>query len=225
MEAVKIYRDFYDKVKEFNTAMGQAVDKPMTYDLARLRLNLIDEEMRELEVECSYAVKDIEDEGGVSRRTIMNLIKELADLEYVAAGFNVTFGIPLKPYVNNDYDFGESRKYRFTKTSINENMIEVRDAVNDVHEVVKKYLYEKEYGNNKHSSEYWENAFSKASVNLTMAITLFALYNNIDLPEVFDEVHKSNMSKLGDDGKPIYRKDGKVIKGPNYKKPNLERFV
>lgn len=41
----------------------------------------------------------------------------------------------------------------------------------------------------------------------------------------FDEVHRSNMSKLGEDGKPIYREDGKVLKGPNYFKPNLEQFL
>lgn len=39
------------------------------------------------------------------------------------------------------------------------------------------------------------------------------------LPELFDAVHKSNMSKLGPDGKPMYREDGKVIKGPNFKPP------
>jgi predicted HAD superfamily Cof-like phosphohydrolase len=39
------------------------------------------------------------------------------------------------------------------------------------------------------------------------------------LPELFDAVHKSNMSKLGPDGKPIYREDGKVMKGPNFKPP------
>ena len=42
------------------------------------------------------------------------------------------------------------------------------------------------------------------------------------LDEALDRVHKSNMSKLGEDGKPIYREDGKVLKGPNYKPPNLE---
>lgn len=46
----------------------------------------------------------------------------------------------------------------------------------------------------------------------------------LPLEEVFEEVHKSNMSKLGDDGKPIYREDGKVLKGPNYKPPELEKF-
>lgn len=45
------------------------------------------------------------------------------------------------------------------------------------------------------------------------------------LPALFDEVHQSNMSKLGEDGKPIYREDGKVMKGPNYKKPNLKSIV
>lgn len=45
------------------------------------------------------------------------------------------------------------------------------------------------------------------------------------LPALFDEVHESNMSKLGEDGKPIYREDGKVMKGPNYKKPNLKSIV
>ena len=42
------------------------------------------------------------------------------------------------------------------------------------------------------------------------------------LDEALDRVHKSNMSKLGDDGHPIYREDGKVLKGPNYKPPTLE---
>lgn len=43
--------------------------------------------------------------------------------------------------------------------------------------------------------------------------------------EGFKEVHRSNMSKLGEDGKPIYREDGKVIKGPNYFKPDLNKIL
>lgn len=42
---------------------------------------------------------------------------------------------------------------------------------------------------------------------------------------VFDEIQRSNMSKLGSDGKPIYREDGKVLKGPNYFKPNFEEIL
>ena len=47
----------------------------------------------------------------------------------------------------------------------------------------------------------------------------------VDLDKCFDEVQKSNMSKLGDDGKPIYNEAGKVMKGPNYFKPNLSKFL
>ena len=47
----------------------------------------------------------------------------------------------------------------------------------------------------------------------------------INLDKCFEEVQNSNMSKLGLDGKPIYNDKGKVLKGPNYFKPNLEKFV
>ena len=47
----------------------------------------------------------------------------------------------------------------------------------------------------------------------------------INLDECFKEVQNSNMSKLGDDGKPIYNDKGKVMKGPKYFKPNLNKFV
>ena len=47
----------------------------------------------------------------------------------------------------------------------------------------------------------------------------------INLDECFEEVQKSNMSKLGADDKPIYNKNGKVMKGPNYFKPDLNKFL
>lgn len=43
--------------------------------------------------------------------------------------------------------------------------------------------------------------------------------------EVFDEIHRSNMSKLGDDGKPVKRDDGKVLKGPDYFLPDIKRIL
>lgn len=45
------------------------------------------------------------------------------------------------------------------------------------------------------------------------------------IEEVFDEIQRSNMSKLGENGEPIYREDGKVMKGPNYFKPNFEAIL
>ena len=43
--------------------------------------------------------------------------------------------------------------------------------------------------------------------------------------EVFDEIHRSNMSKLGEDGKPILREDGKILKGPNYSPPDIKSIL
>jgi predicted HAD superfamily Cof-like phosphohydrolase len=45
------------------------------------------------------------------------------------------------------------------------------------------------------------------------------------IEEIFDEIQKSNLSKLGEDGKPIYRNDGKVMKGPNYFKPDISKVL
>ena len=45
------------------------------------------------------------------------------------------------------------------------------------------------------------------------------------IEEIFDETQKSNLSKLGEDGKPIYRNDGKVMKGPNYFKPDISKVL
>jgi predicted HAD superfamily Cof-like phosphohydrolase len=45
------------------------------------------------------------------------------------------------------------------------------------------------------------------------------------IEEVFREIHRSNMSKLGADGKPIYREDGKILKGPSYFRPNIKAII
>jgi predicted HAD superfamily Cof-like phosphohydrolase len=45
------------------------------------------------------------------------------------------------------------------------------------------------------------------------------------IEEIFNEIHRSNMSKLGEDGKPIYREDGKVLKGPDYTRPDIASII
>ena len=65
-------------------------------------------------------------------------------------------------------------------------------------------------------------AFTKELADLLYVTYGMAVTFGLPIDEVFERVHRSNMSKLGDDGKPIYREDGKVLKGPNYEKPNLD---
>ena len=64
------------------------------------------------------------------------------------------------------------------------------------------------------------NAFTNISTNNGQFTSKVSLQLNIPFEEVFKRVHESNMSKLVD-GKPLKRADGKFLKGPNYKKPDL----
>ena len=64
-------------------------------------------------------------------------------------------------------------------------------------------------------------ALTKELADLIYVTIGFAVTFGLPLCEVFERVHQSNMSKLGEDGKPIYREDGKVMKGPNYQPPEL----
>lgn len=80
--------------------------------------------------------------------------------------------------------------------------------------------------------EYKDAVAANDIVAIADALTdiLYVVYGTgvsygINLDETFDEVHRSNMSKLGPDGKPIHREDGKVMKGPNYTPPDLEAVL
>ena len=80
--------------------------------------------------------------------------------------------------------------------------------------------------------EFKEAIYKKDIKEVADALTdiLYVTYGaghafGIDLDKCFEEVQSSNMSKLGEDCKPIYNENGKVMKGPNYFKPNLNQFL
>jgi predicted HAD superfamily Cof-like phosphohydrolase len=84
------------------------------------------------------------------------------------------------------------------------------------------------------NEEYMEAATNNDVVEVADALgdMLYILCGTIiehgmqhKIEEVFNEIQRSNMSKLGADGKPIYREDGKVLKGPNYFKPNIAQIL
>lgn len=64
-------------------------------------------------------------------------------------------------------------------------------------------------------------AAADALGDLEYVVNGAAIGMGINLPEVVEEIHRSNMTKLGPDGKPIYREDGKILKGEDYEPPNL----
>jgi predicted HAD superfamily Cof-like phosphohydrolase len=84
------------------------------------------------------------------------------------------------------------------------------------------------------NDEYLEACFKNSLVDIADALgdQLYILCGTIlrhgmqhIIEDVFDEIQASNMSKLGDDGKPVLRDDGKILKGPQYFKPNLSKFI
>ena len=84
------------------------------------------------------------------------------------------------------------------------------------------------------NEEYFEAANNNDIVEVADALgdMLYILCGTIiehgmqhKIDEIFREIQNSNMSKLGTDGNPIYREDGKVLKGPNYFKPNIKRIL
>jgi predicted HAD superfamily Cof-like phosphohydrolase len=84
------------------------------------------------------------------------------------------------------------------------------------------------------NEEYLEAVQNNDIIEIADALgdMLYILYGTIlehglqhKIEAVFDEIQRSNMSKLGEDGKPIYREDGKVMKGPNYFKPSFEAIL
>lgn len=130
----------FDRVKEFHDAMGIPASDPSVRGALEFRLRLLWEEYKEVLDAAGY-LPDVEVGFRPNGKTLdrANLLKELADLDYVTAGAADVFG----------WDFNEAGQ----------------------------------------------------------------------------RVHRSNMSKLGDDGKPVRRADGKVLKGPNYQAPDLTDLV
>ena len=84
------------------------------------------------------------------------------------------------------------------------------------------------------TGEYIEAVRESNLVDIADALgdQLYIIYGTIlkhglqnKIEEVFKEIHRSNMSKLGADGKPIYREDGKILKGPEYFKTNIKKIL
>jgi predicted HAD superfamily Cof-like phosphohydrolase len=74
-------------------------------------------------------------------------------------------------------------------------------------------------------NKWYRVALLKEICDLQYVLSGLAVELGLDVEKAFRRVHKSNMSKLDDNGKPIYRDDGKVLKSKNYKAPNLEDLI
>ena len=113
--------------------------------------------------------------------------------------FMTTFGQEVK----TSPEFPDEKIVELRKKLIEEEFNELKDAIND-NNIVE---------------------VADALSDLMVVVLGVGAAFGIDLDKCFDEVHRSNMSKLSEDGKPIYNEYGKVMKGPNYSPPDLKKFL
>lgn len=157
---------------------------------------------------------------------LVALTKGLKEMQQLVLEFHETFGHPV-----NDWDI-ERLPLRIGLIAeefveLLEDGIDMYDptAAGDVAIILRDY----------NDALARAVALGDASVNRVMVADalgdmIYVIYGmaiemGIDLEAVVQEIHRSNMSKLGADGGPIYRDDGKVMKGPNYFKPDLQKVL
>ena len=103
----------------------------------------------------------------------------------------------------------------------NDNTVNARiDLIHEEFDELKQAIY-----SDKARNEGTLVAIADALTDILYVTYGMAHSFGIDIDECFRTVHVSNMSKLDEDGKPIYRDDGKVLKGPNYRPPNLKEIM
>lgn len=167
-----------------------------------LRISLIQEELEEIKTAFEH-------------RDMIELVDGLVDLLYVVNGMLLEFGLHNKLMNEGYWDDIEVTKsiVQETNNSSLASIVELEFGVNMLShavqhnlglEVIFMYLFD-------------------------LIQQIYSAVNDFSFSDVFDEchdeVHRSNLSKLDNEGKPLYNEFGKVIKGPNYTPPNLEPIV
>ena len=112
---------------------------------------------------------------------------------------------------------------RLRMSLLREELREVEEEAGNIEDVIYQGVIEGEVS--QEDLKRVKAALLKELCDLQYVLSGFAVTFGLLFDEAFQRVHESNMSKLGTDGKPIYREDGKVLKGPNYKKPDLSDLV
>jgi len=185
----------FSQVREFHNVFD--IVRPLvptipTADLRDLRIRLLQEEHGELD----------------DAKSLIDVADALADMAYIACGTLISYGTAPEdgdwfpsPLPSSNaipaWPSLEERKTTFAKLDTAMSLYLATEMAGDQHTVAITIR------------------------NVLGEIWLASLIYGIPLQAVFDEVHASNMTKLGNDGKPVRRADGKVIKGPNYRKPDI----
>jgi predicted HAD superfamily Cof-like phosphohydrolase len=211
MAEQKVYPSPIKLVEEFHRTYGQPIRTEPIFDIPEriMRVKLILEEASEY-----WEANKVND--------LVEMADALADLVYVAAGAFLTHGLAWKD------SFGQDET---TPAPLLQKLHRQRGGKVRPHPTLavmtRNYASK---GLNDLAVSYQQAAMTEGTdpdllrqrlTSIVSACYFAAFSLGIDLDEILEEVQRSNMSKLGEDGKPIYREDGKVLKGPNFFVPNI----
>lgn len=198
-------KQFVNKVIEFHTAFNHPVAKRptlITKDRYELRFDMFREENEEFI-------------DGSEENDIVEVVDAIGDMLYIICGTIVEHGLTEIEFAN--YLFNDS-----TATKTKPHTIPLDDSLaffEKLRIANENYIKSCERGSIHDAITFINVIISQ----LSEIVQVHSLGGKIEA--IFNEIHKSNMSKLGSDGKPIYREDGKILKGPKYFKPNLKDII
>lgn len=209
------YPSPYTLVHEFHTTYGQPIRTTPVFDVPErvLRSQLILEEASEY-WEANKA------------NDLIEMADALADLVYVVYGAAITHGVDLdSSFGGHGFSPAEvlkvvhttrlKQKVRPAPTLAVMQRAQIASGINKAAIAYSRYVVET--GVNDGDPDQ-----IRALLTTLVSSAYFASFSlGINLDAVLEEVQRSNMSKLGEDGKPVYREDGKVLKGPNFFQPNI----
>ncbi len=185
----------FNRVAEFHRAFGHPIGTEPDFPDQAIR----DLRMRLIEEELEEYCE------AFACNDRIEMADALADLLYVLAGTAVAYGIAPQETVLSPYEG-------------------VSPPTKDV-EAYDMFLREDFWNYQQAEQDNDLDAVAKTIVHMMVEIFGIAYRSNIPINEVFSEVHRSNMSKLGEDGRPILREDGKVLKSKLFTPPNIAAIL
>lgn len=138
-----------------------------------------------------------------------------------AIEFRKTYG---QPILESHFDrISNGFQHDLDKSTLNMQLGCIKEEAQELEEAVSEWI--ECYKGEQQSALAAKAHMLKELADLTYVCYQLAAYLGLDLDDAFDRVHKSNMSKLDENGNPIFNEEGKVMKGPNYELPYLLDLV
>lgn len=202
--------EFHDKFGHPNHT-GVHIENLRNEALANLRLNLMSEEITEGE-DAELILDDVEQDEYAKQAAVIEIFDSLVDVAVITLGTACAYGLRL--------DSNEPSEELVEKLVDNPSILgpiraEFKTLEQNLTDLVTFPL----------TKAYLASAVLRNLQDILDNCIATATVLGFPFERGFVEVHASNMSKLGADGKPIYREDGKILKGPNYFKANLEKVL